>query len=77
MNRTEKIEIKPGRFVPRYINKFFEISLNLIKSLNEGCLWFSDPLSFNDPYDCNIQVTMEGTKEEFNLFFTNIKTQQP
>jgi len=34
--------------------KFFKIDEDLISSLKENYLWFSDPSKFNDPYDLNI-----------------------
>jgi len=54
------------------ICKYFPIDINLIKSLNESKLWFSDPTSFNDPYDCNLDVYLEKNFDLMLVHFTDI-----
>lgn len=34
-------------------------------------LWFSSPVEFNDPYDCNAPIDSDITLEEFNNWFNN------
>jgi Protein of unknown function (DUF2971) len=41
--------------LPRYIYKYISFNSNLFKTLINGNLWLASPLSFNDPFDCQIE----------------------
>jgi hypothetical protein len=45
----------------RYLHRYYSIDENLKDSLRENYLWFSDPLKFNDPYDCNLSSNTSDT----------------
>jgi hypothetical protein len=34
-------------------------------NLKKNVLYFNDPENFNDPFDCKIDITLEGTKEDW------------
>ncbi len=45
--------------------KYYKVDSNLENSLIYNYLWFSDPLDFNDPYDCNLSPdTSQATYQE-------------
>ncbi len=55
--------------IPQFLFKYH--SQNFLDDLfinNE--LWFSSPLSFNDPFDCQINLNTENTVEEIEDFFS-------
>lgn len=35
-------------------------------------LYFSSPSQFNDPFDCQVELSLEGTKDEWIKYFTRI-----
>ncbi len=43
--------------VPQFIYKFSPINEYLFKNILNNQLWFSNPLSFNDPFDCQYGKT--------------------
>lgn len=45
----------------RYLSRYQAIGEDLNSSLRNCYLWFSDPLAFNDPYDCNLETGIECT----------------
>ncbi len=50
--------------VNRYLHRYLAVNDKLKTSLLQNYLWFSDPMDFNDPYDCNLEVCCDGTFEE-------------
>lgn len=50
--------------VKQHLHRYSAINEKLEQSLVENYLWFSDPMGFNDPYDCNLEVYCDGTFEE-------------
>ncbi len=52
--------------------KYFPINENLLATLNKSQLWFSDPITFNDPYDCNLDVYLEMDFDLMLKHFTDI-----
>lgn len=55
-------ELKSGTTfeIDRYLNRYYTINCNLERSLKGNFLWFSDPKDFNDPYDCNMEVSISN-----------------
>lgn len=65
---TEHLGLKIGRLLQRILGKrmpestslvshrFKRINENLISELVEGYIFFAGPSSFNDPYDCRINI---------------------
>ena len=52
-----------GDKVPRYLYRYLSIDEKLIASIKEQYLWFTDPVIFNDPYDCNLKLKNVITDE--------------
>ncbi|GGI27729.1 DUF2971 domain-containing protein [Pedobacter mendelii] len=40
--------------INRNLSRYSRIDEHLLDSLSNNYLWFSNPLDFNDPYDCNL-----------------------
>jgi len=57
--------------LPRFVYKFTSIDI-LIVILKKGCIKFSKPSSFNDPFDCNITIDTNNTDEEVHAFVNDI-----
>jgi hypothetical protein len=58
--------VKLGIFqkqIPQYFFKYRTLE-SLEKILENNSLWFSNPLDFNDPFDCQIVVEGNHTEEE-------------
>lgn len=55
------------------LHRYYFINEDLKKSLQDNYLWFSDPLVFNDPFDCNLEVCCNGTFEEILAYFCQLK----
>jgi hypothetical protein len=53
------------------ICKYFPINDNLLASLHEHYLWFSDPAALNDPYDLNIPLIVPKYSIEDLTRFAN------
>lgn len=63
--RDSKVYRKFLKDVPEKIFKFSSINDNLKKSLKESYLWLSSPTSFNDPFECNLNlIDFKATKKE-------------
>ena len=50
--------------INRYLHRYHTIDENLIKSIINNYLWFSDPSKFNDPYDCNLCLKSESSYDD-------------
>jgi hypothetical protein len=54
---------------PPRLYKYQPFDVNSIKNLIEHQIWFSKPLEFNDPFDCNIRLDRRQlSDEEFTGF---------
>jgi hypothetical protein len=52
-------------FIPTTVFKYLDLSQNHNKqSLSENYLWFSDPTSFNDPFDCTTPFAYDLLSED-------------
>jgi hypothetical protein len=65
INRLETIKslISSGK-VPQEIYKYIAISPRAYKMLLHSSLWLASPLSFNDPFDCQINDQTLWTEEK-------------
>ncbi|MBD1384612.1 DUF2971 domain-containing protein [Mucilaginibacter rigui] len=59
----------PEKTKRRYIFKYMPVSLNSIKLLVNNELWFSDPRTFNDPFDTRYSIDADPKKEEIIDFY--------
>lgn len=50
--------------VNRLLSRYYANNLDFKNSIRQNYLWFSDPLDFNDPYDCNMVTGIDSTFEE-------------
>jgi hypothetical protein len=41
------------------------MNIDRIKDVLDGYLFFQSPLNFNDPFDCKIKFSVEGTPREW------------
>lgn len=57
------IECKDGTTSPPELIKFYQVTQNSINAFLNNYLWAANPLSFNDPFDCPIQL---WEKESFS-----------
>lgn len=68
MERRDVINIEGDDGICTSINKFLSryhsLDENFDNAIRESYLWFSDPLGFNDPYDCNMQASCDCSYEE-------------
>lgn len=55
------------------ICKYFTLNGDFYNSISNNYLWFSNPLDFNDPYDCNLKLDFDNTEDELRLFFKSSK----
>jgi hypothetical protein len=49
--------------VPKYLYKYFSLSDFSIDSLENDYIYLSNPMDFNDPFDCNRNLIAEKQKE--------------
>jgi hypothetical protein len=62
-----------GHNIPSIVCKYFTINNDLYNSLKDSYLWFSNPLEFNDPYDCNLLFDINNTEAEIKTFIIREK----
>lgn len=48
---------------PRYLYKYQSVTQHSLGSLINGTVWMSTPASFNDPFDCAINLDLKKLKE--------------
>lgn len=65
----------PERTKSRYIFKYCSVNKNLFSLLTNNCLWFADPSTFNDPFDCRSVFDAEPSNDEISRFYYNISKQ--
>ena len=51
------LEVKNNN-IPDNLFKYYSISKNSLKSFEKGTMWFSSPLTFNDPYDTAVKFQL-------------------
>lgn len=56
--------------------KYYRIDERFTKLLENDEVWFSDPLGFNDPYDCNLVVDSNNTYDEIFNHLKDIRVRQ-
>jgi len=59
----------PKRTKNRYLFKYLTYSNNLTTLLINNTLWFSDPNSFNDPFDCRYSIDSDPLDREIIKFY--------
>lgn len=62
--------------IPRYLYKFREIDVegHTENIFANSQLWFSKPSDFNDPFDCQIGIEIENTKEAISMVLQKFST---
>jgi len=60
----------------RYLHRYLTINEDFKESLSQNYLWFSDPLKFNDPYDCNMEVNFNCTYEEVLEYLNQVNVKR-
>src|SRR5690606_17203495 len=63
----------PEKSKNRYLYKYSSFNKNLISLLTNNSLWFSDPNSFNDPFDCRYSIDADPQDQEIAAFYYKIK----
>ncbi|MBB5439161.1 hypothetical protein HDC92_002848 [Pedobacter sp. AK017] len=56
--------------LPRFLYKYRQIDTTLERIISDSSLWFADPLSFNDPFDCQIQPDTQNTIKEIKDYIS-------
>lgn len=51
------------------VYKYHRINKFLYDLLINNQIWFSDPYSFNDPFDCNLTIDGDNTPEQIKNYF--------
>jgi len=60
--------------VPAKLYKYQSCNSYSFSNLKKGCLWFSKPEDFNDPFDCDINFEiMDVTQENLRLLFEHMR----
>jgi hypothetical protein len=60
--------------VPPKLYKYQSYNEYSFSNLRKGCLWFSKPKDFNDPFDCDINFEIvDVTQENLNLHFAHMR----
>lgn len=68
LNALLSFGIDNGKF-PSKLYKYRDIDKRTIRIIKKQEFYFATPLSFNDPFDCNLQYQEEYTEEEIDLEF--------
>ncbi|MBI5952180.1 MAG: DUF2971 domain-containing protein [Chloroflexi bacterium] len=59
---------------PPKLYKYQSCNEYSFSNLRKGCLWFSKPQDFNDPFDCDINFEIvDVTQENLNLLFAHLR----
>ena len=61
-----------NEIIPEYLSKYIDVD-TLHKIFVSNSLMFSDPSSFNDPFDCELPVDFDNTEEELMEYFSEIR----
>lgn len=52
------------QIIPRKLYKYYSINDNLYNVIGNHSCWFSKPSNFNDPFDCNLDVSIGKNDKE-------------
>ncbi|MNK65759.1 hypothetical protein D3C87_850610 [compost metagenome] len=78
MDNSEKLLMGiEQKSIPRFLNKYRVDDDNTRKIITENELWFSDPLVFNDPYDCNTPIHKKTSLENIKKWLRSISLPEP
>ncbi|MBT3169075.1 MAG: DUF2971 domain-containing protein [Candidatus Cloacimonetes bacterium] len=69
-------EILNEEEIPDIIYKFMPINKFTFENLLKNQIWFSNPMNFNDPFDCKMFKLAEPTMDELKLYFSKDKSDQ-
>ena len=56
------------KLIPKYLYKYREFSDRTYEIILNSEFYFASPLSFNDPFDCNLSYKKEYSKEEIENY---------
>jgi hypothetical protein len=60
--------------IPLKLYKYQSYNVQTIDNLKNGCIWFSKPTLFNDPFDCSIPYVLENmSNDEWNTLYKRVK----
>lgn len=70
-NRILKIldSLKSDKLTTKTVFKYHRINKNFYDLLINNEIWFSDPFSYNDPFDCNLTIDGNNTPEQIKKYF--------
>lgn len=68
VNFQKSLFLVYSKIVPRYVYKFCTIDENLLTNLENNQLWFSSSDGFNDPFDCDINISNDMSLNEIEIF---------
>ncbi|MBC7389395.1 MAG: DUF2971 domain-containing protein [Opitutaceae bacterium] len=57
--------------LPQYLYKYRNNCANTDQIFTNAELWFGSPTTFNDPFDCQININTENTYEQIKTWFQN------
>ena len=57
--------------IPQYLYRFRPINEYLDDIISNNQLWFSKPVDFNDPFDCNITIDTNNTNLEISKYIND------
>jgi Protein of unknown function (DUF2971) len=66
-NELVKISVDQGG-LPQFVYKYRALNSNTEKIFETLKLWFSNPLDFNDPFDCQVIVDTKNSENEIANF---------
>ncbi|MCO4292502.1 DUF2971 domain-containing protein [Solitalea sp. MAHUQ-68] len=58
--------------ISKRLHKYFCLNEKFYNSLIYNSLWFADPHTYNDPFDCSLNYDFENTQEEIVEFAKSI-----
>jgi hypothetical protein len=60
--------------IPPKLYKYQTYNVQTIDNLKNGCIWFSKPARFNDPFDCSIPYVLENmSNDEWDTLYKRVK----
>ena len=54
---------------PKFYNRYLPFNKQTINSLKNKEFWFSNPNSFNDPFDCKIELDFDVNIDELKKHY--------
>ena len=73
MNKDEIKRLLQKENIPEIIYKYMPINEFNFKNLLNNSIWFSNPISFNDPFDCKMFKLVKSRKKKFVEFLKKEK----